>query len=59
MEEQLIKCLNAFAKEIIIGFRFGEDAEDIVDNFMEKAELALRPHARQELINYISKLITQ
>ena len=53
MEENLVKCLKAFADimcsdEVL--------AEDIVDKFLEKAELALSPEAREDLINHIDNL---
>ena len=56
MEENLVKCLKAFATEL---FSEETSVEKTIDNFMEKAELALSPSARQELINHIQNLIAQ
>lgn len=56
MEENLIKCLKAFATALLSDECF---AEDVVDKFMQDAELALSPNARQELINHIQNLVNQ
>ena len=57
MEENLIKCLKAFATELVDGFRHYCEAEDIVDDFTRKSELALSTWARKELINHLNKII--
>lgn len=57
MEQQLVKCLKAFATEILDGTECS--IENTIDSFMERAELALSPSARQELINHLNEIIKQ
>lgn len=56
MEENLIKCLKAFATALLSEECF---AEDIVEKFLGEAELALHPEKKQELINHIKNLLNQ
>lgn len=56
MEQQLIRCLKAFATEMLSD---ETSVEKTIDNFTERAELALSPSGRQELINHIKNLIKQ
>ena len=57
MEENLVKCLKAFATAIVYGYRHAEDEEDIVNGFLEKSELVLSPHAKNELINHLYRIL--
>ena len=50
MEQQLIRCLKAFATEL---FSEEKSVENTVDCFLNNAELALSPSGRQELITHI------
>jgi len=53
MEQQLIRCLKAFATEL---FSEEKSVENTVDCFMNKADLALSPSGRQELITHIKEI---
>lgn len=57
MEEQLIKCLKCLIDTFLAPTAKVDSSEIIVDEFMSKAELALSPEARQELINHLDSYL--
>ena len=54
MEEALVKILKC-----LISSTYDDlyTAEEIIDDFLEKSELALSPNSREELINHLNPYV--
>ena len=56
MEEALVKLIKVVMSNTVAACEFGCEAESIIDNILDKAELKLHEEARQELIEFAKKL---
>lgn len=56
MEENIVRLIKVTMTNTVAACEFGCEAESIIDNILNKAELKLHEEARQELIEFAKTL---